>query len=355
MTNLSQSAEVTCMPSDAGRVLFEALRDGFEQASAVGIVQIISELPQLDFFITVNETEIDYSEGLTPSPSATITMRDNVIHDLVAKAEMYDSRVVEFSSRLSLAGDRTLANFLLNLVMRPAPSVVRTFKIASDLAKSHALDEVVRVNRPDLETLREAMDNFKPLLISGVLDEWGVENWNPKTLEAHFGRYQIVSFLPWTIRNYTTEGAMKYTGGMGLPGVLAQPFRAPPLLQDAAPLGFPLLWLGSAQSEKKSVTGLHCDYVNGFLCQVFGRKKVIMYAPDQEEYLYPKRAYNMYRSCWTGPDVVDYEKYPLFKHAKPIEFILNPGEVLFIPFGWYHCIFALDTVMSISYPVECVR
>jgi hypothetical protein len=133
---------------------------------------------------------------------------------------------------------------------------------------------------------------------------------------------------------------------------LRKHFPPPAALHSAAPLGFPLLWLGSAQSQYKAVTGLHCDCVHGFLCHVFGKKKVLLYSPDQEEFVYPFRAFNMYRSCWTGPDVLDYDRYPLFRQARPIEVILNPGDVLFIPFGWFHCIFALDAVMSISYPIE---
>lgn len=37
-------------------------------------------------------------------------------------------------------------------------------------------------------------------------------------------------------------------------------------------------------------------------------------------------------------DTFDYDekKYPLFKKAKYIEFDQLPGEMLFIPTGWFH-------------------
>jgi hypothetical protein len=250
-----------------------------------------------------------------------------------------------------LAGDKKLANFLLNLVMRPTAAVRNCFEVARDLATKYPIAEVERVHCPDGQILRQALADFRPLLISGILDEWEVSKWNPKSLESHFGRYQAVSYLPWTIRNYTMANAAKYSGGAGLPGALAAHFHPPSALQSAVPLGFPQLWLGSSQSEAKAVTGMHADCVHGFLCHVFGRKKLLLYSPDQEQLLYPFRAFNMYRACWTGPDVMNDERYPLFRQARPIEVILNPGDVLLIPFGWYHCVYALDPVMSISYPV----
>jgi hypothetical protein len=338
--------------TDASHSLFEALRGGFERALTTGVVQVFSDDPQLAFTVTVTESDLAFAAGTAESPTSTITMRGGVIHDLVSKAEVYDSRVVTFSSRLSLTGDKKLANFLLNLVMRPTASVRKCFEVARDLATKYPIARVEKVHRPGREIVRQALADFRPLLISGILDDWQVSSWNPKSLESHFGRYQAVSYLPWTIRNYTMQNAARYSGGAGLPGALAAQFQPPSALQSAATLGFPQLWLGSAQSEAKAVTGMHADCVHGFLCQVFGRKKLLLYSPDQEQLLYPFRAFNMYRACWTGPDVVDDERYPLFRQARPVEVTLDPGDVLLIPFGWYHCVYALDPVMSISYPVE---
>lgn len=340
------------MSTEAVHSLFEAFRGGFERASTTGVVQFVGDGAEEAFFVTVKESDLAYSAGTAESPSSTVTMRDEVIRDLISKADEYDSRVVAFSSRLSLSGDKKLANFLLNLVMRPTSSVKKCFEVARALAVRHPITEVEEVHRPDAQVIRQAQADFKPLLMSGILDEWEVSKWNPKSLESHFGRYQVVSYLPWTVRNYTMGNAPKYSGGAGLPGALAKRFRPPAALQGAASLGFPQLWIGASASEGRSVTGTHADCVHGFLCQVYGRKKVMLYSPDQEPFLYPFRAFNQYRACWTGPDVVDDERYPLFRQARPLEVTLKPGDVLLVPFGWYHCVFALDPVMSISYPVD---
>lgn len=340
------------MKSPGAHILFESMQASFERSPTTGTVQVISKEPFLSFFVRVDEFAMAYADGTIASPTSTITMRDNVIYDLVAKAALYDSRVVEFSSRLSFSGNRALADFLLNLVKRPSPTVIRQIALARQMATEFPSYEIERLNTPDVKAVQAAMADFRPILISGILHEWRVSRWNPKALESHFGRYQLVSYLPWAIRDYTMERAPRYTLGVGVPGVLQKYFRPPPVLQKAATLGFPLLWMGSSQSQTKAVTGLHCDCVHGFLCQIFGTKKVFLYPPDQDAFVYPYRAFNMYRTCWTGPDAIDYDRYPLFRHARSIEVILSPGDVLLIPLGWFHCVFALDSVMSISYPVD---
>ena len=48
----------------------------------------------------------------------------------------------------------------------------------------------------------------------------------------------------------------------------------------------------------------------------------------------------------------DLITYPLFKEAKYIEIILNPGQILVIPPYWWHCAENIDTNIAISYRVE---
>ena len=345
------------MSFDHGRRLFEEFEKGFERALYTGVVQFISKEPEQQFYVTVEDFSLYLTDGIADSPTSVVTMREDAIQNMVAMASTYDPRVVEFSSTMTITGNRNLANFLCNLVMRPTCKTLEELAFAKETTScASKLTEIPTWHKPKPQELVGKIKAYQPLLMTGILDEWEVSKWTAETLEAHFGMYQVVSYLPWTVRDYTKEGAAKYSGGTGLPGVLTGEFKTPKVLQDAANLGFPQLWLGaSAQAEQKSVTSLHCDFVHGFLCQIFGKKKVILYPPHEEKYLYPYRAFNQYRSCWTGPDAVDYERYPSFKKANPIEVILTPGDSLLIPFGWYHCVYALDPAMSISYPVESVK
>lgn len=345
------------MTIDYGRHFFAELENGFEKADITGVVQFIFDNPKQEFYITVNSSSLVFTEGLFESPEAVVLMSEFAIKNIVKMATTYDPRVIEFSSSMNITGDKKLANFLCNLVMRPTQETLDEL----ELAKKTTLENEKIINIPILhypksKDLVESIKKYEPLLMKGILDEWNVSQWSIESLLEKFGKYQVVSYLPWTIEDYIKNGASKYSGGTGLPGVLMSDFKNPKLLQDTAILGFPQLWLGSSKTpEKRSVTGLHFDCVHGVLCQIFGRKKILMYPPYEEKYLYPYRAFNQYRSCWTGPDVVDNENYPLFKSANPIEIILNPGDALYIPFGWYHCVYALDPVMSISYPLKSIK
>ena len=50
---------------------------------------------------------------------------------------------------------------------------------------------------------------------------------------------------------------------------------------------------------------------------------------------------------------VDFDRpslddYPLLRDAKISEVIVHPGEILFIPLGWWHHVKALDQAITIT-------
>ncbi|MBN3942867.1 cupin-like domain-containing protein [Nostoc sp. NMS9] len=81
--------------------------------------------------------------------------------------------------------------------------------------------------------------------------------------------------------------------------------------------------------RKESSIGLHTDafFTQGWLAAIYGRKRFILIPPDKQEFVYDGEvdAFN--------PDL---EKFPLYANAKPVEFILSPGELLYIPCMWWH-------------------
>jgi len=44
----------------------------------------------------------------------------------------------------------------------------------------------------------------------------------------------------------------------------------------------------------------------------------------------------------------DYEKFPFFKTVEPLVVELCPGDVLYIPKGWWHQVKSLDSTISIA-------
>jgi hypothetical protein len=98
-----------------------------------------------------------------------------------------------------------------------------------------------------------------------------------------------------------------------------------------------------------ATTYVHRDRhrTHAWLAQIVGRKRWTIFPPDQYSLLYNK-------NCEPGaPSFVnivdpDLENFPRFRDASPIEFVLQPGELVFMPSGWLHQVTSLDPTLSIS-------
>ena len=115
----------------------------------------------------------------------------------------------------------------------------------------------------------------------------------------------------------------------------------PEYLDRATLAGRCFLWFGPAGT----VTPLHHDTSNILLAQVTGRKRFRLIPANQWQYVYNTRGVFSDVDC-ANPDP---RRHPLFRHATVIDIILAPGEVLFLPVGWWHWVGALDISMSVSF------
>ena len=82
---------------------------------------------------------------------------------------------------------------------------------------------------------------------------------------------------------------------------------------------------------------LHYDGAgaHAFLMQIYGRKEFIVFPPDQERFLYPSPEEGNF-SLLNSIEHPDLKKFPLFSKAVPTKFVLEPGELLFVPSHWWH-------------------
>jgi lysine-specific demethylase 8/hypoxia-inducible factor 1-alpha inhibitor (HIF hydroxylase) len=107
-------------------------------------------------------------------------------------------------------------------------------------------------------------------------------------------------------------------------------------------------------------SGLHYDSVDGTLMQLHGTKKVVMFPSSQTYNLYPfpvylHLRYGLKMRSWfsrVSLENPDFVSFPKFKEAlqHKHEVLLNQGETLFIPAGWWHEVTALgdDMVCSVN-------
>jgi lysine-specific demethylase 8 len=154
--------------------------------------------------------------------------------------------------------------------------------------------------------------------------------------------------------------------------------RAPELLEDVdnfSPFGsaertdaYKSLWIG----PKNYVTGLHVDPGDTLLFQLYGRKRVLLFDPDQTPYLYeepPKLSAQKFpnsalqrrldpsmlgvlrdevRWCAVQPFNPDLSRFPLFEHATCVQAEIGPGDTLYIPDRWWHAVESMDATISVS-------
>jgi ribosomal protein L16 Arg81 hydroxylase len=100
-------------------------------------------------------------------------------------------------------------------------------------------------------------------------------------------------------------------------------------------------WFGPAGT----VTPLHHDTVLLFHTQIAGSKRWRFISP-----LDTPKVYN-FNGVFSPIDVEkpDLARYPLFEQVRMLEVIVEPGETVFLPLGWWHQVTSLDVSISFSF------
>lgn len=227
----------------------------------------------------------------------------------------------------------------------------------------------------------------KPVIVTDALRGWNaIARWSPEFFKKEFGDMTFtIASVEKGQAGYKSNGTSEYTMADFIDRVLASteenpaPYLRnkilyetfPTLKDDIQPLPEYFLpnWLpdkymvkyvgevlnrGAAIEVYIGGKGgafpvLHYDGAgtHAFLMQVYGRKQFIIYPPEQEQYLYPSpEKQNL--SLINSIDQPDLEKFPLFAKAEPTVFVLEPGELLFVPSHWWHTTKMLTPSISIS-------
>jgi hypothetical protein len=103
-------------------------------------------------------------------------------------------------------------------------------------------------------------------------------------------------------------------------------------------------------ADAGTITPLHYDPVHNLFAQIIGKKRFILFPPDQSGVLYsfPKSSPSAHFSR-VNIDNPDLDMFPHFRHARALECVLGPGDVLFIPIFWWHQVYSLSISVSISF------
>lgn len=232
--------------------------------------------------------------------------------------------------------------------------------------------DIVCLTNPDRSLfLQRFYETRTPVLIKGHFDPGqAMFAWDHATLKERAGSRPIrvtmaeegIHFNKQTVAKMTEMPLATYldhleTGEAASRQLYAAQLRIAQFLPElVAELAYPAyfdqdqcsaanLWYGPGQ-----VSPLHYDAQNNLLLQLKGRKRVLLFAPEELSNLYPygalSRTPHVSRINLTRDD---QSRYPKFAQARCGEVWLEPGDMLYIPLFWWHGVFGYDTNMSINF------
>ncbi len=240
---------------------------------------------------------------------------------------------------------------------------------ASSVASAASVRSVSDLGHEEFE--RDHYRPSRPVVIRGGARDWpAFGRWTPEHLRDRFGERTVTVAV-------NRRGAFDYANARQEP----MPFhRAAELIhsdrpdgavfhyvqQKSLPVEFPELladvkvprwidrpewiaatnlWFGGAGN----VTPLHFDRDNNFFAQLHGRKHLTLFDPSHFLDLYPNLDSPLSHISRVDLLAPDYERFPKLRDAQPVEVLLEPGDLLYLPPFWWHLVRSLDEAISINF------
>jgi hypothetical protein len=132
---------------------------------------------------------------------------------------------------------------------------------------------------------------------------------------------------------------------------LIQDFTWPEHLMKGFVKRYPMLFTGGATS----ITHMHFDIDLSHIIhtQFVGRKRVLLFPFEEQHKLYRKPFEVLSLADFSNyydpaNSKVDYERFPMLKQANGYEVILEHGDTLFMPAGYWHHMEYLDSGFAMS-------
>lgn len=215
---------------------------------------------------------------------------------------------------------------------------------------------------------QEFLDHFyapgRPCVVTGALGHWpALGRWTPaylrekvgdapvefqsgrrRTREFELDKAKLRKVLPFTDfldRILASPGNDAYVTANNSDNAGNRAAFAP-LMADTGPIPFALgpgegmIWIG----PEGTFTPLHFDLTNNLLVQVTGSKRILLVPPSETRYLYHRR--HVFSDIHDLEDPARLRIHPLAKQAQTFEVTLGPGEILYIPIGWWHQVRSLE-------------
>ena len=209
-----------------------------------------------------------------------------------------------------------------------------------------------------------------PKIFRGAASDWNaVKNWNFDFFEKEHGHKEILlndnvglanqQFEKMDLKYYINQirnGSLKY-------------LRFSDVVNDDENLkndfdlnwlrrfNLPLSWgedLKMFMGGSGTVTPFHVGFSGFLFVQVMGQKKWTLYPPGDRIFLDPRTERTFYYYSKANPYERNSSDFPILKHSRHYEVVLNPGDVLWVPsFTWHYVENPTDSI-GIRYGRSCI-
>jgi lysine-specific demethylase 8 len=225
------------------------------------------------------------------------------------------------------------------------------------------------------EAFQEARRRRLPLVAGGATADWPARKlWTPESFRDRFGSRVVQVDMPDERHQSHYGPGSPLTMAEFIDGITQTPPKRFHLVVNAIHLGgpswyrtaqpvFPELWpevrvpscLGKIPLHEVNLwmgyggvnSHLHFDPQDNFLVMLKGRKRVLLFPPDQSGLLYPAplESRNPLQSQ-ADPGRPEDPRFPNLARASRMELVLEEGDLLYLPAGWWH--YVLTEALSIA-------
>jgi hypothetical protein len=220
--------------------------------------------------------------------------------------------------------------------------------------------------------VRDYMRQNRPVVVRNSTTAWpALRKWTPEYFKTRFGEKKVqVSYDEAMTFSDFIDGVMASTHERPgpymyrlfihehLPEILADlsppnPYSFPrryssPLMRThwRRPDGYLKLLIGGIGGR---FPVMHFDGENAHatVTEIYGDKEFLAYPPSDGQYLYPNPKIPN-KSLISDPLRIDVDRFPLQLEATQHRAVLRPGDMMFIPSGWWHTARALTPSISVG-------
>ncbi len=236
----------------------------------------------------------------------------------------------------------------------------------------------VRSDLSPEEFQREFLNCSRPVVMKGLAKGFpAIGRWSPEFFRDHYGDFRIeavdgqgwaveddehgtadVSVRQMTLADQVTS---MLSGGSDYVSFLTELFTRNPELAldvDVPRLGEfvrPRRWTPSPifkffMGAGGTSTQWHCAELQNLFVQIHGTKEWWMCSPDYTPCLDPRVVSLSQQYCHGMVDFrkPDLNRYPLYEFAPQRRVLLEPGDVLYVPPFWWHCVYNPEVSIGLA-------